>query len=213
MPILVGLDGVEKMSKSKGNYVGVTDEPNDMFGKIMSISDDMMDNYFTLLTDEPTERIAELTDPARTHPKEAKVLLGKTIVNQFWGTVPEDNPAYKVWASKLPGSEQETVMYGDVAAAHFEKVFAKKQLPDEIPAFQIGSEIVTVKAVLLKSGLVESGGEAKRMVAQGAVTIAGQKMQDPNAEIKPENGHVVQVGKRRFARMEVTGDEPTIGGG
>ncbi|MCJ7729193.1 MAG: tyrosine--tRNA ligase, partial [Sedimentisphaerales bacterium] len=78
-PILIGLDGKEKMSKSKGNYIGVTDEPNDMFGKIMSISDEMMENYFTLLTNLPTEKIAELTSPDKTHPKQAKVFLGKTI--------------------------------------------------------------------------------------------------------------------------------------
>ena len=83
-PILVGLDGKEKMSKSKGNYIGVTDEPNDMFGKVMSISDDMMENYFTLLTDFEVEKIIELVNPEKTHPKEAKVLLGKTIVTQFY---------------------------------------------------------------------------------------------------------------------------------
>ncbi|MHC4568896.1 MAG: tyrosine--tRNA ligase, partial [Planctomycetota bacterium] len=85
MPILVGLDGQEKMSKSKGNYIGVTDEPNDMFGKVMSISDDMMENYFTLLTDLPTEDIATIVNPEKTHPKQAKVRLGKTIVAQFHG--------------------------------------------------------------------------------------------------------------------------------
>jgi len=84
MPILVGLDGKEKMSKSKDNYIGVTDEPNDMFGKVMSISDDMMENYFTLLTDLTGEKISELVSPDKTHPKQAKVLLGKTIVNQFY---------------------------------------------------------------------------------------------------------------------------------
>jgi len=189
MPILVGLDGIEKMSKSKGNYIGVTDDPNDMFGKIMSISDDLMENYFTLLTDMPTGKIAELIDPAKTHPKEAKVLLGKTIVAQF-----HDESA------------------AESAAAHFDQVFAQKQLPDEIPTFQIGANIVTVKQVLLSSGLVETGGEAKRMVAQGAVTIAGNKVDDPNAEIKPEDGSVVKVGKRRFAQMEVIKGEPTIGG-
>ena len=76
MPILVGLDGKEKMSKSKGNYIGVTDEPNDMFGKVMSISDDMMENYFTLLTDLPTDKISELVNSEKTHPKESKVILG-----------------------------------------------------------------------------------------------------------------------------------------
>ena len=84
MPILVGLDGKEKMSKSKNNYIGVTDEPNEMFGKVMSISDDMMENYFTLITDVEAEKIKELIDPAKTHPKEAKVTLGKMIVTQFY---------------------------------------------------------------------------------------------------------------------------------
>jgi tyrosyl-tRNA synthetase len=82
MPILVGLDGKEKMSKSKDNYIGVTDEPNNMFGKIMSISDDMMENYFTLLTNLPAQKITELVNPDKTHPKETKVLLGKNSGNQ-----------------------------------------------------------------------------------------------------------------------------------
>ena len=180
MPILVGLDGKEKMSKSKGNYIGVTDEPNDMFGKVMSISDDMMENYFTLLTNEPAERIAELTDSIRTHPKEAKVFLGKAIVSQFYGEAA-----------------------AEAAAAQFEKVFAQKQLPDEMPAFQVAPGAISVKQLLVASGLVATGGEAKRLVAQGAVTIAGQKVQDPNAEITPEDGGVVKVGPRRFAQMQV----------
>ena len=81
MPILVGLDGIEKMSKSKGNYIGVMDSPKDMFGKVMSISDEMMENYYTLLTEIPADKIKELVNPQKTHPKEAKVFLGKTIIN------------------------------------------------------------------------------------------------------------------------------------
>ena len=104
------------MSKSKGNYIGVTDEPNDMFGKVMSISDEMMENYFTLLTDLPAEKIAELIDPEKTHPKEAKVLLGKKIVAQFY-----DEAA------------------ADAAAEEFEKVFAKGQLPDEIEEIEMAA--------------------------------------------------------------------------
>ena len=179
-PILVGLDGREKMSKSKGNYIGVTDEPNDMFGKVMSISDDMMENYFTLLTDLATEKISELVDPDKTHPKEAKVLLGKTIVAQFYG-----------------GAEAEA------AAAHFEKVFAQKQLPDDIPEVVITEPAVSVKQLLLTCKLVETGGEAKRMVAQGAVTIDGKKVTDPNAQISSTTGMTIQVGKRKFARLKV----------
>ncbi|MFA5554124.1 MAG: tyrosine--tRNA ligase [Phycisphaerae bacterium] len=181
MPILVGLDGKEKMSKSKGNYVGVTEPPNEMFGKIMSITDDMMENYYTLLTDLPTDKIKELVNPEKTHPKEAKVLLGKTIVQQFY-----DKDA------------------ADSAAAAFDKVFAQKQLPDEMPEFQLPAAPISVKQLLTVCKLVETGGEAKRMCSQSAVTIDGQKISDPNSEITPKDGMVIQVGKRRFAKIKVS---------
>jgi len=180
VPILVGLDGKEKMSKSKGNYVGVTDEPNNMFGKVMSISDEMMENYFTLLTDLSAEKIAELTDSQKTHPKEAKVLLAKTIVSQF----------YDAQAAKL-------------AAEQFEKVFAQKQLPDEIAEFEMSGKPITLKQLLIACKLVETGGEAKRMCAQSAVTIDGQKIADPNTQITLTNGMTIQVGKRKFAKVKV----------
>jgi len=179
-PILVGLDGKEKMSKSKGNYVGVTDEPSDMFGKIMSISDDMMENYYTLLTDLPMDRIADLTNPGKTHPKQAKVLLGKTIVSQFHGP-----------------------RAAEAAAAEFEKVFAQGQLPDEMPEITLSEAPITIKNLLRVCNLVEAGNEAKRLCAQGGVNIDGRKATDPNAEITPRDGMVVQVGKRRFARLRV----------
>jgi len=179
-PILVGLDGKEKMSKSKGNYIGITDEPNDMFGKVMSISDDMMENYFTLLTDRSDEEIAELVEPDKTHPKEAKVLLGKTIVAQFYSQASAES-----------------------AAAEFDKVFAQKQLPDEIPEFELPADPISIKQLLLSCNLVETGGEAKRMIKQAAVSIAGQKVNDPNTEITPTEGMVIQVGKRRFARIKI----------
>jgi len=181
MPILVGLDGKEKMSKSKDNYIGVTDEPKDMFGKIMSISDDMMENYFTLLTDLPTEKIAELVNPDKTHPKQAKVLLDKTIVSQF--------------------HNEETAQ---AAAAEFDKVFAQGQLPDEIPEIEIPAEPIAASKLLLHCKLVSSGGEAKRMIKQSAASIDGKKLNDPNAEIAPKDGMVIRVGKRKFARLKTT---------
>ena len=181
MPILVGLDGKEKMSKSKDNYIGVTDEPKDMFGKVMSISDDMMENYFTLLTDLTTEKIAELISPDKTHPKQAKVLLGKTIVAQFY--------------------DQSTAQ---TAAAEFDKVFAQGQLPDEISDVDIPAEPIAVSKLLLHCKLVSTGGEAKRMVKQGGASIDGKKLDDPNAEITPKDGMVVRVGKRKFARLKTT---------
>jgi len=179
-PILVGLDGKEKMSKSKGNYVGVTDEPSNMFGKIMSISDDMMESYYTLLTDLPMTQIAELTNPNTTHPKQAKVLLGKTIVAQFHGP-----------------------QAAEAAAAEFEKVFAQGQLPEDMPEIALPALPMSVKNLLTACKLVETSGEAKRMVQQGGVSIDGRKAADPNTEIAPRDGMVVQVGKRRFARLRV----------
>jgi len=180
MPILVGLDGREKMSKSKGNYIGVTDEPNNMFGKVMSISDDMMENYFTLLTGMPAERISELVDPGKTHPKKAKVLLGKMIISQFYG--------------------EEAA---EAAAAEFEKVFAKGQLPEEIPEVEMTAEPIAASKLLLACKLVSSGGEAKRMIKQSAASIDGEKLTDPNIAITPKEGAVIRVGKRKFARLKV----------
>jgi tyrosyl-tRNA synthetase len=181
MPILVGLDGKEKMSKSKGNYIGVTDEPKDMFGKVMSISDDMMENYFTLLTDLPNDKIKELVNSDKTHPKEAKVLLGKTIIKQFYD---EKN--------------------AEAAAAEFDKVFAQGQLPDEIPDIEISGEPVSASKLLLHCKLVSSGGEAKRMIKQSAASIDGKKLNDPHAEIKPKEGMIIRVGKRKFARLKIS---------
>jgi len=180
MPILTGLDGKEKMSKSKGNYIGVTDQPNDMFGKIMSISDEMMENYFTLLTDLPAAKIAELVNKDKTHPKQTKVLLGKMIVTKFY-----DESA------------------ADDAAAQFEKVFAQKQLPDDMPVIQMSPAVITASKLLLACRLVPSGSEAKRMIAQGAASIDGEKIDDPNREITPKDGMTLQVGKRRFAKLTI----------
>lgn len=180
MPILVGLDGAEKMSKSKGNYIGVTDEPNDMFGKIMSISDEMMENYFTLLTDFEAGKIAELLDEAKTHPKKAKVLLGQTIVNQFYDKAKAEN-----------------------AAAEFEKVFAQKKLPDEIAEISITDKNISAAKLLIQCKLVASGGEAKRMIKQDGATIDGEKISDPNKEIVPADGMIVRVGKLKFAKLKI----------
>jgi len=180
MPILVGLDGVEKMSKSKGNYIGVTDSPKDMFGKVMSISDEMMENYYTLLTDIPTQKIKELVNPQKTHPKEAKVFLGKTIIKQFY-----DEAA------------------ADAAAAEFEKVFAQKQMPQDMLEVKISGEPVAAAKLLAACSLVASGGEAKRLIAGGGMSIDGKKVTDPNKSITPANGMIVRAGKLKFAKLSV----------
>ncbi len=168
------------MSKSKGNYIGVTDKPSDMFGKTMSIPDDLMENYFTLLTDISTEQISELTNPAKTHPKQAKVLLGKIIVEQFYGKEAAES-----------------------AAAEFDKVFVQSQLPDDLPQAKIAAESITAAKLLLVCGLAASGGEGKRAILQGGVRINHEKITDPNQEILPQDGMIIQVGKRKFAKLKV----------
>jgi len=194
MPILVGLDGKEKMSKSKGNYIGVTDEPNDMFGKVMSISDEMMENYFTLLTDLPAKKISELVNPEKSHPKQAKVRLAKTIVSQFWDKASSDTLSIKV---------SDTVTISDAVAVEFDRVFAQKQLPDNIQEVEIPAETIIASKLLVTCKLVPSSSEAKRMIKQGGCTIDSRKISDPNKQITPTNDMVIQVGKRKFARLKV----------
>jgi tyrosyl-tRNA synthetase len=182
MPILVGLDGKDKMSKSKGNYIGVTDSPKEMFGKCMSISDTMMENYYTLLTDIPQSKISELLDPSKTHPKEAKVLLGKVIVEQFH-------------------SEEAA----QTAAEEFERVFADKQLPDDMPQVPIAPDPLPAAKLIFQCGLVESGGQAKRMIQQGGVEIDDRRIADANEMVTPADGMILRVGKRKFAKLIVRG--------
>jgi len=180
-PILIGLDGKEKMSKSLGNYIGVTDEPNDMFGKVMSISDEMMENYFTLLTDLPAEKITKLVNSDKTHPKHAKVLLGKTIVSQFYNDAT-----------------------AQLAAEQFDKIFAQGQIPDDIPEIKISAKPIIASKLLVHCKLISSGSESKRMINQAGVSVNGSKISDPNAKITPTEGMVIQVGKRKFAKLTIT---------
>ncbi len=178
MPLLVGLDGVEKMSKSKGNYVGVTDQPNDMFGKIMSIPDLLMENYFTLLTDLPAERITELVDGEKTHPRDAKAALGKAIVERYYD----------------PSA-------ADAAAAEFDRVFAAKQTPTEIPEIAVPSGKIGIVSLVVQAGFAKSNGEARRLINQNAVSIDGDKITDTETVVNPQNEQILRVGKRRFGKI------------
>jgi len=178
MPILVGLDGTEKMSKSKGNYIGVTDEPNDMFGKVMSIPDTLMRNYFTLLTDLPARKIDVLVDPGQTHPKQAKVQLGKLIVEQFHG-----HDA------------------ADAAAAEFDRVFAQGNVPVDMDEIRVESAEIGIVDLVVTAGFAKSKGEARRLITQNAVSIDDARITDPHAKATLESGQVLKVGKRRFGRI------------
>jgi tyrosyl-tRNA synthetase len=178
MPLLVGLDGVEKMSKSKGNYIGVNEEPNAMFGKVMSIPDSLMANYFTLLSDVPKDRIAELTNAAKTHPRAAKEALGKKIVSQFHGEAA-----------------------GEAAAAEFQRIFTQKQAPTDMPEVRPPQAQMNIIDLIMLAGLAPSKNEARRLVTQKAVAIGEQAILDVNAQVSLESGQVLRVGKRRFAKI------------
>ncbi|AQQ71250.1 Tyrosine--tRNA ligase [Limihaloglobus sulfuriphilus] len=180
MPILVGLDGVEKMSKSKGNYIGVTDSPGDMFGKVMSISDEMMENYFTLLTDVPEDKIKELVNPAKSHPRDSKIALAKEIIKTYHGADA-----------------------ADAAADEFDKVFSQKQLPSDMDEVKIPAEDIMLSKLITECGFAASGGEAKRLAKQGGVTIDGEKKTNPAEMITPAEGMILKVGKLKYAKISL----------
>ena len=184
-PLLEGTDGVEKMSKSLGNYVGITEAPNQMFGKLMSISDDLMWRYYLLLTDLTVEQIEEKKGTA--HPRQAKEDLAKIIVNDF-----HDRQA------------------AEEASAEFRRVFAQKELPEELESFALPAGSHPVLEVIRLSGLVPSNSEARRLIRQGAVSLKADaedagKIGDEKqmVEVKPGESYVLKVGSRRFKRIVV----------
>lgn len=180
MPLLVGLDGVKKMSKSAGNYIGVEDPAPDMFGKIMSLSDDLMWNYFDLLSRRSVDEIDKMRAACAAgtmNPRDAKLELGREIVARYHG--------------------KEA---GDAAVQGFINQFAKGALPEDMPELTLKTD--TVPQLLKAADLCASTSEAMRLMKQGAVKCDGAALTDPKAEL-PAGTHVWQVGKRRFARITV----------
>jgi tyrosyl-tRNA synthetase len=178
MPLLEGLDGVEKMSKSKNNYVAITERPNDMFGKLMSISDDLMWRYFDLLSMQPKLDIARLKkeiDGGR-NPRDAKVMLAQEIVTRFHGRKAADD-----------------------ALTDFDHR-AKGGLPDDIPEITLSGAPFAIGALLKQIGMVSSTSDALRNVEQGGVKIDGVTIEDRALKLAAGT-YVLQVGKRRFARV------------
>lgn len=180
LPLLVGLDGEKKMSKSLGNYIGVTEAPTEMFGKIMSISDELMWDWYDLLSFRPLTEIAQLKQEVNNgrNPRDIKILLAKEIIARFH-TEDDANAA-----------EQE-----------FINRFQKGAIPDEMPEFTFEGEIALAN-LLKQAGLVGSTSEANRMVHQGGVKIDGEKVEDAKQVISGGSA-VYQVGKRKFARVTV----------
>jgi tyrosyl-tRNA synthetase len=182
MPLLEGLDGVQKMSKSLNNYIGITDAPNDMFGKIMSISDELMWRYFDLLSFRPIEEIAQLkiTVAEGANPRDTKIELAKEIIARF-----HDDAA------------------AESAHQDFIQRFQKNAIPDDIPELTVTltADGMGIASLLKEASLVASTSEAMRMIKQGAVKIDGEKVDDPKLQLSVAGEAVYQVGKRKFARI------------
>jgi tyrosyl-tRNA synthetase len=182
MPLLEGLDGVEKMSKSKNNYIGITEPAPTMFAKVLSISDTLMWRWYELLSFEPAAVIAKLKAEveAGRNPKDAKVMLAREITQRFHGAAAAD------------GAQQD-----------FE-LRARGGIPDEIPELQLRGEM-GIGALLKAAGLVASGSEGLRMVEQGGVRIDGTVISDKALKVEPGT-FVLQVGKRKFARVTLSAE-------
>lgn len=183
MPILEGLDGVQKMSKSLNNYIGIQDQPNDMFGKVMSVSDELMWRYFELLSFETLETIEGWKQAVKEgeNPRNIKVKLAMELVARFHS--PEA---------------------AEAALNDFETRFSKNAIPDEMPAFVFNTEMPLAN-LLKEAGLVPTTSEAHRMIKQGAVKLNGERLEDGRQIFSEVVDQVFQVGKRKFARVTVSG--------
>ncbi|CDN43684.1 MULTISPECIES: tyrosine--tRNA ligase [unclassified Paenibacillus] len=188
MPILEGLDGVQKMSKSLGNYIGIQEEPDQIFGKAMSIPDGLMPKYFELATDLDSDRLAAVSSglaDGTLHPRDAKLMLAHSLVRLFHGTEA-----------------------ADFAESRFRAIFSEGALPDDIEeavlqAAELEEGKIRLVKLLTVLDLLPSGSEARRSVQQGAVKLNGVKLEDVSAVVEPQEGDVLQAGKRRMARIRI----------
>jgi tyrosyl-tRNA synthetase len=182
MPLLEGLDGVNKMSKSLGNYIGITESADNIYGKVLSVSDDLMFRYFALLSDLSNKEIADLKNKVETgilHPKEVKKQLARELTARF----------HSVDAAKA-------------AEESFEKVFQKGGVPDDLPEMRCtATDPIALPQLLVDADLVKSTSEARRMIKQSAVSIDGEKVTDMKMEIQPQGEMLIKVGKRRFSKV------------
>ncbi len=187
MPLLEGLDGVNKMSKSLGNYIGITETADNIYGKIMSVSDELMFRYYDLLSDLTTEQIAALNSDmagGKIHPKEVKKKLALELCGRFYD---------EVTAAR--------------AEENFERVFKKHDLPDDIPEQEIETENgkIWLPRLLANAGMVKGTGEARRMIKQNAVSVDGKKISDVDYTVSNKDEVLLKVGKRKFCRVRLTG--------
>jgi tyrosyl-tRNA synthetase len=188
MPLLVGLDGVKKMSKSLGNYIGVAEPPNEMFGKVMSIPDDVMPQYFELATEVPLPEVQQIKEglaSGKLHPMDVKKRLAREIVTIYH-------------SAEAAGEAQ----------AEFERVFSAHELPSEMPSICVPRSAIKdgkvwIVRLITIAGFAASNGEARRLVEQGAVTLDDERITDVNAELPVEEGQILHVGKLKYGRIVI----------
>lgn len=185
LPLLEGLDGVNKMSKSLGNYIGITDSADDIYGKVLSVSDELMFRYYDLLSDLSSQQIATLKQDMENgdvHPKEVKKKLAREITARFY--------------------DDQTAM---AAEENFERVFKKHDIPEDVPQKDInaaGEATMWLPRLLVDAGLVNGTGEGRRMINQSAVSIDGQKIVDAEYAVPTSGSLLLRVGKRRFCQVQ-----------
>ena len=181
MPLLVGTDGVEKMSKSYNNYIGISEAPDEIYGKTLSIPDNLIYTYYELATDIPNKELkeikTELEDP-KTNPRDIKRQLARALVQTYY-----DEKSAKE------------------AEEGFDKIFIKKEVPDEIPEHKISANEINILDLILEVNFAPSKGEARRLVVQGGVTIDGEKVDDIKTTVKFDKEKILKVGKRKFVKI------------
>ena len=180
MPLLVGLDGINKMSKSLGNYIGITEDANTIYAKVLSISDELMWNWYELLSEKSLEEIEKLKEEVKNgkNPKEVKELLAMEIVERFHG--------------KGAGLK---------AKEHFDKIHKQNKLPDDMPEFEL--EPINIVDALVKTNLASSKSEARRHIKGGGVKINQEKISSQDIELQSGNEYILQIGKRRFVKVKI----------
>jgi tyrosyl-tRNA synthetase len=183
MPLIVGTDGVDKMSKSYDNYIGISDSPKDMYGRTLSIPDDIIYLYYDLATDTSKEDLTEIKqqlDDSKVNPRDIKRRLARVFIAMYH-------------------NEEEAIK----AEEEFDKVFIKKEVPDDIPELKLNDKELSILDLILKVKFAPSKGEAKRLVTQGGVSINGAKIFEINSIIQIENGMILKVGKRKFIKLKL----------
>jgi tyrosyl-tRNA synthetase len=182
MPLLIGTDGTEKMSKSYGNYIGISESPGDIYGKTLSIADELIHIYYELATDAPSESIEEIRlklEDGKTNPRDLKRGLARKLVEMYH--------------SKEAAAAAE---------AEFDKVFVKKDIPEDMPSLDLKEDSISIIDLIIKSGVAKGRGEARRLVVQGGVSINKEKITDLQSIIDLEEDMILKIGKRNFFKIK-----------